>query len=401
MSVLGLLSCIAAAVPSLQKPSSSELPPNDPSLCPYCEGQSEIMSNAGIVSHGGFEFGRSNTSAVDDLLATCDIRWIETPHFEIGLAGSPVRTTQDEKEKVRGEMARLALAMPTVPLKPTMLDPWLRVHMYAMRCEDLWSEMVAMLGVKETDFPDGSRPWDMSGKYMGEGPYLGQKGKYEVLVVPNEASHVAFLKDHFGIPNKKTQRYNAIERDTLILVIHTQQEGLRVDEALHGHLAFNLTQNMLDGYKHYSYNLPIWIREGVSHYMERRINPKFNSFDGSEGAVGEETRKEDWQPPTLKLVRSGKAPRMAALVAMKDFADLTLDRHFTCWSMVDFIQEACPGFFAKLMDGLKGITDAQGLSDGSSLEEVHRSLFKNELGMSYAQFDAAWAVWVEANYRAQ
>ncbi len=392
---------LCTAVVAQEKKPTKDLPRNDPSACPYCLGDPERMRQAGIVSHGGFDFARTNTATVDRELATSDIRWIESAHFEIGMALPPIRVSMEEKDKIRAEMARLAVTLFGIPEKPTMLDPWLRAHLYAQRCEDLWVRMLGLLEVEESDFPDGSKPWDMSGKYMGEGPYLGEKGKYEVLILPSEAAHHVFLKEHFGVVTKLTQRYNCVDRDTLILVIHTQQAGLRADEALHGHLVFNLAQNLMDGYKHYSYNLPIWLREGVSHYLEREINPKFNTFDASEAAIAEETRKENWQPPTYKLVRSGTAPRMAELVAMKDFADLTLERHFATWSMIDYILHAQPGFFAKLLDGLKGITNTHGIADGGNLGEIHRDIFKNELGMSYAQFDAAWAAWVAANYAVQ
>ena len=61
---------------------------NDPASCPYCDGsRPSSMEPAGIVSHGGFEFGdpghrRPSTSTWPPR----DIRWIETEHFEIGIA---------------------------------------------------------------------------------------------------------------------------------------------------------------------------------------------------------------------------------------------------------------------------------------------------------------------------
>jgi hypothetical protein len=392
---------MCATASAQEKKAARDLPRNDPSACPYCLGDPERMRAAGIVSHGGFEFGVTNTAEIDAELPTSDIRWIESKHFEIGFALPPIRVSMEEKDKIRAELARLAPVLFGVPEKPTVLDPWLRAHLYAQRCEDLWTRMLALLEVDESDFPDGTKLWDMAGKYMGEGPYLGEKGKYEVMLLPSEASFHVFLKEHYGVVTKLSQRYNCVDRDSIIIAIHTQQEGLRVDEALHGHLVFNLSQNLMDGYKHYSYNLPIWLREGVSHYLEREINPKFNTFDASEGALAEETRKENWQPPTLKLVRSGNAPRMAELVAMKDFADVTLERHFATWSMIDYLLHAKPGFFAKLLDGMKGITNTHGIADGSNLPEVQREIFKNELGMTYAQFDDAWQAWVSANYAVQ
>ena len=117
-----------------QKPG--DLRPNDPAACPYCRAEPELMAKAGLVSHGGFDFGKTNTAKVDAELPANDIRWIESAHCEIGFALPPIKVTVEEKDKVRAELARLALVMPDVPAKPAVLDPWLRAHLYAQRCED-------------------------------------------------------------------------------------------------------------------------------------------------------------------------------------------------------------------------------------------------------------------------
>jgi glutaredoxin len=375
--------------------------PNDPAACPYCKNDPELMEAAGVVSHGGFEFGSTDTAKVDGLLASQDIRWIESAHFEIGFALGGHKVEQDEKEKIRAELGRLQAALPAVDPKIKVLDPWLRAHLYAQRAEDHWQRMLAILQVKEGDFPDGSRQWNMQGKYMGEGPYLGEKGKYEILILPSEASHSQYLQAHFGLLIKKTQRWNLPEKDTLSVTIHTGQGNLRKDEALHGHLVFNLTINLLDGYKHYSYDTPIWIREGLAHVCEREISPRFNTFDSSEGGIAEMTRKEKWEPEVRRLVASGKAPRMAELIQIKEYAGLELVHHYTTWSMADFLLKSNPNGFACLQDALHGITNEKGIGDGSNLSDVHRDEFKRCLGFSYADFDRAWAEWVLANYGAQ
>ena len=373
---------------------------NDPSECPYCGGDPELMEKAGLVSHGGFEFGKGETKDIDRLLATSDIRWIESRHFELGFALGSHKVKQEEKKKIRAELGRLAEVLPEVDPKKKILDPWLRSHLYAQRLEDTWDRFLEIMQLEEDDFPE-SGPWNMQGKYMGEGPYVGQKGKFEVLLLPSEASSVMYLKNQFGLLIKLTQRWNLIDRDTISVTIHTDQGGLRDDQALHGHLVFNQTINLLDGYKHYSYDTPIWIREGLAHYVEREINPKFNTFDSSEGAVAEVTRKSKWQPEVRKLVQRDKAPRMAALIALKGYAELELEHHFTTWSMIDYLLQTNHDGFACLNDRLHGVMNEQGIPDGSNISDVHRAAFKECLGMSYAQFDAAWREWVIATYSSQ
>lgn len=92
---------------------------------------------------------------------------------------------------------------------------------------------------------------------------------------------------------------------------------------------------------------------------------------------------------------------MARLVNVKGFGELKLEHHFTTWSMIDFLVREHPQFLGVLMDRISGMTNEQFIPDGSGLWDVHREVFKESLGMSYAQFDRAWQSWVLENYRAQ
>src|SRR5262249_32747285 len=55
--------------------------PNDPTTCTVCHGDPALMKAGGIVSHGGYDFGKNNTQKADEFLVNCDIRWIETEHL--------------------------------------------------------------------------------------------------------------------------------------------------------------------------------------------------------------------------------------------------------------------------------------------------------------------------------
>ncbi len=370
-------------------------------LCPYCKNDPALMAKAGM-DHGPFDFGEKGIQSAELLLAAFDIKWIQTKHFRLGFVLGPWKVKDEERKKIKAELERLAVALPKIDPKVQILDPWLRAHLFGQRCEDIYKRVSEILGVDDSMFPDGSKPWDMKGKYMGEGPFLGEKGKFEVLILPSESAVASYLKGEFGLGTKLTQRWNITRRDTLTLVVNTQQGQLREDWALHGHLGFNLAINLLDALKHYSYDTPIWIREGLGHFVEREISPKWNTFDSSEGSVGEISHKEKWEPEVRKLAVSGDAPRMAELISMKDYADLNLPRHYTTWSMVDFLMRTNPKGFACLNDALHGRVNAKGISDGSNLGDHHRESFKTCLGYaSYQEFDEAWSAWVQANYAAQ
>lgn len=366
---------------------------NAPSQCTVCGGDPELMRAAGIVSHGGFEFGREDTVAIDRLLATSDIKWIESAHFKIGIGLGTYKVRTEERNKLREELGRMATALPEVSAKAKVLDPWLRAHLYAQRAEDLYARFLAIVRVEDSAFPDGTRVWDQTYKYMGEGPYLGMKAKYEILLLASEAESRLYLERQFGAINRETQRWHLPDRQSISITTHETAGQLRQDMALHGHVAFNLAHNFLDGYKHYAYETPVWLHEGLAHCFERELDPDFNTFDSAEGAAAAKTSKSDWEGEMRKMIASGDAPRFPELIGLKTYADLELDHHYATWSVVRYLLDVHPEELAKLLDGINGLKDERGWSDGSQLADRQRDLFRELFGTTYAQFDELWKAW--------
>ncbi|MDB2576127.1 hypothetical protein N9293_00020 [Planctomycetota bacterium] len=398
----GLGTLIAlAAVAGAQKPLDRSKPLTDPANDPYTRGgKQKYIEAAGYVSMGGFEFGAApdTTKEVAALLEGIDIRWIETPHFELGIALPKVKVTKEERKKVKAELTKLQAALPVIKPDTKILDPWLRAHLYAQRLEEHYSRVQEILGVTDETFAANKEIWDIGTPYFGIGPYMGQMGKFEVLLLPSEKASTRFLTARLGLTTKLSQRWNIRDRDALCFIAHAGQGQLNVDEGMHGHAVFNVTQMMMNGYKHYSYDKPIWIREGAAHWFERNLNPRFNTFDSSEGSAAQMFKKSDWKGPTLKLVKSSDAPSFASMVKMRTFAELEKPHHLATWSIFDYLVEVHPEFLKTYLATISGIKNDQHIDDATTLPDVQRSLFRDELGMSYAQFDREWKAWVEAAY---
>ena len=392
---------VAAAVATAQKPLDRSKPLTDPANDPYTRGGKEkYVQAAGYASMGGFEFGAApdTTAEVSALLPDVDIRWIETPHFELGIALPKVKVTKEERKKVKAELTKLRKALPDVKPDTKVIDPWLRAHLYAQRLEEHYARVQEVLGVTDETFAANKEIWDIGTPYWGIGPYMGQMGKFEVLLLPSEKAATRFLTARLGLTTKLSQRWNIRDRDSLCLIAHTGQGQLNVDEGMHGHVAFNVTQMMMNGYKHYSYDKPIWIREGAAHWFERNINPRFNTFDSSEGSAAQMFKKSDWKGPTLKLVKSSDAPSFASLVKMRTFAELERPHHLATWSIFDYLVQVHPEFLKTYLATVSGIKNEEHIDDATTLPDVQRALFKDELGMTYAQFERAWKAWVEETY---
>ncbi|QDU66291.1 hypothetical protein [Engelhardtia mirabilis] len=387
---------LAAATPTWAQGDDEDLPPNHPSTDPYTQGDAVLLAAAGLTSLGGFEFGTTDTADVDKYMAEADIRWIETEHFQIGMALGPYKPGRTDKKKIQAELAELQLVLPEVPLKPRSLDPWLRAHLFARRAEAIYTRMQQILQVDDSMFPPPVEMFDINSKFMGMGPYLGQRNKYEVLMVPSEGMGNDFLSHYFGLQVYQSQRWNVLERDSLVAVLVVDDGDLKDDTGMHCHMAFNLAINLLDGYKHYSYELPIWIREGIGHLLEREVSPVFNTFDGDEGSAGVQTTKSDWLGETRKLIKKDELPSMAKMVRLRGYGELDLPLHFACWSKAQYLAEVHPDALAKILGDLTGLLSEDHIPDGSNMLDHHREAFQTHLGMTYAQFDSAWLEWVES-----
>ncbi len=368
-------------------------PRNRPENCPWCHGDPERMRAAKIVSHGGFEFAAEDTAWTDRFFGGRDLYWIESAHFELGLALGQHKVSPDEAKKVRAELQELAEVLPDVDPKTRVLEPFMRAHLYALRVEKAYARFLELMQVEEANFPDGRSTWLLGTPYWGEGPYLGQKGKFELLVLPTASDQAMFLKEQFGLIVKRTQRWNVVPRDSLIVVTNLAENELRSDEQIHGHVVFNLAINMLDGFKHYSYDTACWLREGLGHFMEREINPRYNTYDASEGSNGVRANKENWDAEVKQLVAAGRAPRVAEMTALKTYAEFELRHHYACWSMTRFMVETNPQGYGCLNGKLHGRKLPDGMPDAENLDDAQREAFSECFGLSYAQFDEAWRAW--------
>ena len=385
--LLGLAAPLAA---QKEKP-----PRNAPENCSWCRGDRETMRGAGIVSHGGFEFAAppGTTASVDQFFGGKDIYWIESAHFKLGLCVGIHKVGPDEAKAVRAELTELHEVLREVDPKAKVLDPFMRTHLYAHRVEKTWKRFLELMQVEESIFPQLGDVWLIGTPYLGEGPYIGMKGKFELLVLPTAGDQVPFLKKQYGLSITRTQRWHDLTRGSLIVVTNVMENELFEDQKIYGHVVFNLSINLLDGFKHYSYDTQCWLREGLGHYMEREINPRFNTYDASEGSLGVKVNKEDWDEEVKQLITAGKAPRVAELTGLKTYAEFEMRHHYACWSMTKFMITTNPQGYGCLNGMLHGRKRADGMPDAENLLDVQRTAFVECFGMTYPQFDEAWRVW--------
>lgn len=378
---------------------------------PYTKNDPKQIAAAGYVSYGPFLFGNladtpTQTTQIDDALEYVEILWVETAHFRIG-SNLPTWTVPQDMEtrtKIRAELERLQQKLPSVNPKTRTLDPWLRLHLAAQRLEELYTEVQELFGVTDADFPaDPSKVIRQPGaRYMGFGPYLGMKEKFQVVMFEKLGPYRQYLMDFIGRDTKFPQRWHFKETGALMFAVSTECDGgnLKHDTAIHCALAFNVGQNMLDGFRSYTYDLPVWIREGWSHWLLRRVDEKWNQFDQQEGGVADMKKTTNWGPYVRNLV-SASNPKFAPFseaYTWRDFGNLTFNDHTAIWSRMDFLQSQGKEKWQKFLFAVKGRVDDQWIADQSDLVGATRDALRDAYGISVLDFDRKWSEWVKTTY---
>jgi hypothetical protein len=381
---------------------------------PYTKNDKQLMDALGYVSYGPFEFGSIagkpvTTADIDKFLSYDQILWVETRHFRIGtsLRDYTVPFEPETKAKIRGELTRLVEKLPSGRVNPKALrlDPWLRLHLIAMRMEDLYADVQSWLGVKDADFPQ-KRGEVIAGKgtYMGYGPFMGQDNKYLIFLPEKGTTYLDYLKRYIGRTGRFGQRWNFKEVGSLFYGIGGDMEDgrLKHDTAMHSHLCFNIAHNLIDGFRFYSYDLPVWIKEGIGHWFQRQVSEKWNDFDQNEGNLADMKTLWRWQPETRQLLTNGKGAPLSEVMKWRDYGEIKFDDHVLIWSRIDFMMSMGKERFSKFMFLVKGrVEPGTWLPDMKDLVGATRDALQEAYQLSPLSFDEKWKEWVIKTYAAQ
>lgn len=363
-------------------------------ICPYCKNSPELLKKAGLIGHGPFPYAATNSEDIEKHLSYVkDIYWLESEHFKFATTLPSYLLPERERKKIQAELEELKAILPTVNSKTRTLDPWLRIHLFVFRAEKFYQKFLDFLGLTDKDF-HGTR----NNKYMGEGRFLGEKGKYEIFLFQNRAPYLDFLKTYAGLDHDKPQRWNFLKTDSLWFGCHTQEEMLNQDLNLYATTIHNITHNLVDGYRHYSYDLPVWLTEGMSLYYERQVNDDYASYCFDESFQDYKHASESWPNEIRRRATGGDLPAIAELFHKRAFSDMSYEERIFSWSMVDFFISTDQGKFAQLVDRLKGRLKPDGYPDAQGLSDVQRKAIAELYGFSFAELEGAWKSFISKKY---
>jgi hypothetical protein len=362
--------------------------------CPWCRDDPARMAAFGVLSHGPFPFAKGTSEDISSSLPS-GTAWmfVETRHLRLASNLPAERLRARDLEELESLLAPLREELPDIPRKLRELDPWLRLHLMAIRAEAFYARFQRLLQVTDDDFP---LERTLGEPYMGAGKFLGEKDKFELLFHQRRATHQLFTRQALGMTVTDALRWHFSPQHKMFASIPAEDADLAGDRYLVPHTVHLLSHLFLCAYKDFSYDPPIWLDEGLAHAMEREVRAESTTLDGDEGSGPHRGGHQDWKNADRALVRRGRTTPLALLVRKGSFGELSLDEHKQVWSLVTFLYREHPDAFARFLGGVKGQLDANQLPSGEDLPGLQRTLFREHFGWTLAQVDEAWARWVTA-----
>jgi hypothetical protein len=376
-----------------------------PEVDPYTQGKRKALDKAGYVSLGPFQVaaGHSTEQVVRDLGGE-PLLWVETAHFKLGSSLDPIPLPDDppSRKSLTAELERLGKRLPGLRKRPKEIDPWLRLHLYAQRLEELYARFCEVLGLRDEDFASGKGAGAGSLKEIGKGPYLGMYGKPVVLLFEKTAAMSRYSTLHLGGPQDLAYRHYYVEDDSFLYTTSMEQlvGSYANDGALHCAVAFGVVQNLVNGFRGHTHNAPIWLEMGLARWFIRQIDPRWQIYTSPSGEFARGEDEVEWAPKVRARVEHRYFPTTAEMLAWQERNALSFADHMILWSRVDFLIQRDDGrtmreLLWKTMEPVPG--DGAGTREEVAARQAQRA-FREVTGMEPDAFDEAWAAWVLKSY---
>ena len=403
---LGLFALIFALT---SPPASSQEREDFPKwkIDPYTQNEAEAYKAAGYVRyHRVMVHEDLSVTEVMQVLGELEMNWVETEHFVIGCDLPKYKIPGDKilKERIAAEYLRLREKLPELPKKaPKTLDPWLRLHLYAQRCEDTYARLQEVLAVTDASFPAG-RNESVDGEYRGEGPFLGQRGKFVVMLTEKKSTLHRFANTwcNGNFQSESPIVHNFFQQWTLLYGTSPQlAEGyLGNDARLHANLVHGLVHAMLGGYKGYLHDLPVWLREGIAHCLVNEIEPRYHNFVQITDQFPNEKKLWIWEPRVRNLVKNEAATPFSKVSTWMAPDNFRIGQHLNLWSRVHYLMQHDPAKFASFVAKMKAPIKVPGGTSVTAEQVMERQAeaWKLIYDLDLDAFDEAWGDWVLDTY---
>ncbi len=364
-------------------------------VCPYTKGERELEKKLGYARVGSMPWrGSVDSRAVQENCGGVPMIFVETEHFRIASTLNTYRIPNDREERARlkEELDRLEEKLGRLKAPKRELDPWLRVHLFAQRAEDVYRRFHEDWGIDPSS-------------YASQGPHLGFPNKFLLLLCERKSEYGRYLRIYEDSDVEYSYRTGWTGDGMLVcssfeaVAEHWKKEkDMPLDSILTCLVECCIAANLVDGWNGNLFRAPTWLVYGYAHAVQKRFDPRFPYFDGRTTVYGLEDDKTEWRPRVWNLVSNDFFASADEMFRWQAYGDLNQRDHMVAWSKVSYLLEEREGdreaFLTALCPraryGSEPDLEARVAAQGSALEA--------HFGLTPAGLDEQWARWVKKTY---
>jgi hypothetical protein len=367
-------------------------------VCPYTKGDRELEKKLGYERMGFVTWRDGEDSTIiQENMGAIPMLWVETEHFKIGssLGTFKIDNNKAQKARIKEEIARLKKKLGKFKAPKKSLDPYLRLHVYAQRAEDIYAQFVEDFGIKPENMPENAQ-------------FLGHENKFLLLLCQRKSEYGRYIKTYDKAEHPFCYRmgwYNdgmivALNMESISLP-HDDKE-LPVDVMMHCLLGNTLGSCFIDGWEQNMFRAPPWITYGIAHLYGKRVDPHWTFFDARRASQINYKDAWNWEPRVRGLVKNEYFPTTKEMMTWTTFGDLDNRKHMISWSKMQYLLEVAKGDKAKFLSlACKRLTIPE-LNGAKHAEEPflrQQRALKEGFGLTPDELDEAWAAWVSKKYK--
>lgn len=365
-------------------------------VCPYTNGDPDLEKALGYTRVGTLPWrGSDDSEAVRVNMGAIPMIFVETEHFRIGSSLITYKIPNDKEERARldGELDRLEAKLGRLKAPKKELDPWLRLHLYAQRIEDLYSNFEQDWGIELAD-------------YSRRGPNLGYRNKYLVVLCERKSEFGRYLRTY----EQKDLEYayrSGWFGEGLITCVNMEaitenwkdEKEMPFDSMLTCMLTASMAANFVDGWNNNMFRAPAWVTYGYTHIAQRRFDRRWVVFDGRTTIYGKEDDKTDWPPRVLNLIKNNFFASADEMFGWEKFEDMNQRDHMIAWSKLEYLLTEVEGDREAFLTAVCPAATGMKAAEVDVRKARQAKALADSFGMTPEQLDERWSEWTKKAYR--
>lgn len=328
----------------------------------------KAMARLGVVGYGPLVWAdHKRTTDIEKVLGEGRVLWMETEHFKIGCNFGFVGAPKDSvaRRLLKGEMKRLNKKCKKIPASKSKMGPWLRMHIYAQRAQDMLVEFAELSGHK------------------GKGGHLGQKEKFLLLLFQKKSDLARYMSTFGNRKSEQSQRLQHYATGHFSVVMTAEgDDGPRDCETVNAQFRFFLTQMFCDA----TGGAPLWLSYGMAHLAERKVPCNMINCGIKANESVDPSSQYQWEKKMMK-----RAKHEALCIPFQDLcreSDLGFYGHVQAWSRVGFLMQDRDKF-AKFLQAVLGKPSRN--RQIQALEAAYE--------LTPEAYDVDWRKWAQKAYK--